>query len=107
MLPLFAPRVLSTMTGNPVSMSVFPLVPPELSYNSTCSRTHWVGLGSYSPSRGMTFVPSTVPRLTGTDLQHRPVLESSVPRAAGRDPERGRPHRALLSQCVSPRRHRR
>ena len=33
--------------------SVVPLVPPERSYSSTWSRTHWVGLGSYSPERGM------------------------------------------------------
>ena len=46
--------------GQPrVHAASFPLVPPELSYSSTCSRTHCVGLGSYSPSRGMVSVSSS------------------------------------------------
>src|SRR3954452_25363569 len=50
-LPDFAPMVVRRMTGLPCN--VVPLVPPERSYSSTWSRTHWVGLGSYSPERGM------------------------------------------------------
>src|SRR6516162_2252505 len=34
-------------TGNPVSRRVMPLVPPLLSYSSTCSRTQSRGLGIY------------------------------------------------------------
>ena len=34
-------------TGNPVSRRVVPLVPPLLSYSSTCSRTQSRGLGTY------------------------------------------------------------
>lgn len=50
-LPLLAPRVVSRITG--MSRIVIPSLPPDFSMRSTCSRTHWVGLGSYSPSRGM------------------------------------------------------
>src|SRR5204863_9994042 len=35
------------ITGNPVSRRVVPLVPPLLSYSSTCSRTQSRGLGTY------------------------------------------------------------
>src|SRR4051794_3651714 len=38
-------------TGSP--RIVVPSVPPERSYNSTCSRALLSGLGSYSPCRGM------------------------------------------------------
>ncbi len=54
-LPLFAPRIVTMTTGRPVSQSVVPSVPPELSYSSTWSRIHCAGLGSYSPSRGIAF----------------------------------------------------
>src|SRR5689334_5965787 len=50
-LPDLAPTVVRRMTGRP--RRVVPRVPPERSYSSTCSRTHAVGLGSYSPVRGM------------------------------------------------------
>src|SRR5262245_26779074 len=36
------------ITGNPVSPSVVPSLPPLFSYSSTCSRTHCRGLGMYS-----------------------------------------------------------
>src|SRR5262245_65360058 len=35
------------ITGSPVSRRVVPLVPPLLSYSSTCSRTQSRGLGMY------------------------------------------------------------
>ena len=34
-LPLLAPRLVTITTGRPVSRSVVPWVPPELSYSST------------------------------------------------------------------------
>ena len=46
-----APREVITTTGTPRSM--VPLVPPELSYSSTWSRTHFALLGSYSPCSGI------------------------------------------------------
>src|SRR5690349_9056106 len=61
-LPLLTPRLVRMTTGSP--RIVVPSVPPEPSYFSTCSRTHAVGLGSYSPSRGMTSLPSSETRVT-------------------------------------------
>jgi hypothetical protein len=55
-LPLRAPRLVMITTGRPVSRSVVPCVPPELSYCSTCSRTQAHVLGSYSPSIVMALV---------------------------------------------------
>src|SRR6266446_1607995 len=52
-LPLLAPRLVTITTGRPVSRSVVPCVPPELSYSSTWSRTQPRVLGSYSPLTGM------------------------------------------------------
>src|SRR5258708_33112775 len=40
-------RWVTRTTGNPVSRRVVPLVPPLLSYGSTCSRTQSRGLGIY------------------------------------------------------------
>src|SRR5690606_32019287 len=48
-----APRMVTTMTGIPVSRSVVARVPPDASYSATCSRTQSSALGSYSPSIGM------------------------------------------------------
>src|SRR6476660_5288082 len=59
-LPLLAPRLVTITTGRPVSRSVVPLVPPELSYSWTWLRTHACALGSYSPSTGI------------PDSQHQP-----------------------------------
>ncbi|MCP2259871.1 Helix-turn-helix domain-containing protein [Streptoalloteichus tenebrarius] len=68
-LPLFAPRIVTMTTGRPVSHSVVPSVPPELSYSSTCSRTHWAGLGSYSSSRGIAFTPLSTRQAKGLTLE--------------------------------------
>jgi hypothetical protein len=43
-LPDFAPTEVITTTGNPFSS--VPRVPPDDSYSSTFSRTHWVLLGT-------------------------------------------------------------
>ena len=51
--PLTRPRMVTMITGISVLPSVFPRLPPELSYSATWSRTHWAGLGSYSPSMDM------------------------------------------------------
>src|SRR5580704_8696099 len=48
-------------TGSPVSRSVVPRVPPELSYSSTWSRTQAAVLGSYSPSIGIPLVNTMNP----------------------------------------------
>src|ERR1700738_3171809 len=45
--PVLLPQCVTRTTGNPVSRSVVPLVPPLLSYSSTCSRTQSRGLGTY------------------------------------------------------------
>jgi len=45
-LPLFAPRVVTTMMGISVSRSVLARWPPEASYSATWSRTQSQGLGS-------------------------------------------------------------
>src|SRR5215467_3163790 len=45
--PVLFPVLVTMITGNPVSRSVLPFVPPLLSYSSTCSRTQSLGLGMY------------------------------------------------------------
>src|SRR5207249_4342621 len=50
-LPDFAPWLVSTITGLP--FCVPPSAPLVASYNSTCRRTRSLGLGSYSPLRGI------------------------------------------------------
>src|SRR5690348_3138675 len=78
-LPLLAPRLVTITTGRPVSRSVVPCVPPELSYSSTWSRTHARGLGSYSPSTGIALL-NTRRRATpaGRDTSHdRDGLEAA------------------------------
>src|SRR5262249_61556130 len=45
--PVLLPQWVTRTTGKPVSRSVVPLVPPLLSYSSTCSRTQSRGLGIY------------------------------------------------------------
>src|SRR5262245_20171835 len=50
-LPDFAPRRVSSTTDIPNRL--IPSAPPEASIFSTWSRTHPVGLGSYSPVIGM------------------------------------------------------
>src|SRR5258707_3057451 len=50
-LPDFAPGLVSTITGLP--FWVPPSAPLVASYNSTCRRTRSLGLGSYSPLRGI------------------------------------------------------
>jgi hypothetical protein len=52
-LPLFAPSVVSTMTGIPVSYSVCASVPPDASYRSACLRAQALVLGAYSPCSGI------------------------------------------------------
>src|SRR5215467_2786908 len=86
-LPLFAPRLVTITTGRPVSRSVVPWVPPELSYNSTWSRTHAARLGSYSPSTGMAIFNTTrgPPRQAGTPSHDRDGLEAAGDGAAGGD----------------------
>src|SRR3954454_1754325 len=60
-LPLLLPRVVTMITGMPVSRSVLASLPPEASYASTWLRTHADGLGSYSPWRGMAcYLPNGV-----------------------------------------------
>src|SRR5215469_5224698 len=63
-LPLYTPRLVTITTGKPVSRSVVPRIPPELSYSSTWSRTQAFVLGSYSPSTGMPIFNTR--RLPGT-----------------------------------------
>src|SRR5205085_1115439 len=50
-LPELAPSDVITTTGTP--RNVAPLVPPDVSYSWTCSRTHFAWLGSYSPCSGI------------------------------------------------------
>ena len=57
---------------------VVPLLPPERSYSSTCSRTHWVGLGSYSPEKG--HAPS---QHHGAGTPHEGAAEMAAARCAG------------------------
>src|SRR6476620_8967238 len=59
-MPDRAPSVVRMTTGRP--RRVVPRVPPEDSYSSTWSRTHFWGLGWYSPCRGM----SVTTRHTGS-----------------------------------------
>src|SRR5262249_28542781 len=47
MAPVLLPQCVTSTTGSPVSRRVVPLVPPLLSYSSTCSRTQSRGLGRY------------------------------------------------------------
>src|SRR5580698_3658968 len=51
--PLLLPRLVTMITGRPVSRSVLARWPPDASYSATWSRTHRAVLGSYSPSRLM------------------------------------------------------
>ena len=57
-----APRLVIIMTGIPVSLWVFYSVPPDISYNSTYSRTLGFGLGSWAISSGTTKPPVVVMR---------------------------------------------
>ncbi|CKV43089.1 Uncharacterised protein [Mycobacterium tuberculosis] len=50
-LPVFAPTVVSRMTGFPCSC--VPSVPPDFIYVSACSRDQSSGLGAYSPESGI------------------------------------------------------
>jgi len=52
-LPHRAPTDVTITTGLPVSRSVLPRAPPEDSWASTWSRTHFSGLGSYPPVSGI------------------------------------------------------
>src|SRR4051794_37657479 len=74
MLPLLLPRIVTMITGSPVSRRVLALVPPDASYCSTWSRTHWARLGMYSPCKVMTppYGPrsrATVPRMANKTFE--------------------------------------
>src|SRR4051812_36436264 len=79
-LPLLLPRVVTMITGSPVSRRVLARWPPDLSYSSTWSRTHLAGLGSYSPSSVMG------PTLGGgpTALDNAPGSGSNGPMGLGK-----------------------
>ena len=53
-LPDLAPtEVMTTIGHSGIPRSVLASRPLEASYFSTWSRTHWAGLGSYSPESAM------------------------------------------------------
>src|SRR5450759_3645325 len=62
-LPDRAPLDVTTIVGTP--RSSVPRVPPDPSYSSTCSRTHWAAGGSYSPCNGIVCLLLVV-RFVGT-----------------------------------------
>src|ERR1035438_4564501 len=82
--------MVTMITGISVSPSVFPRWPPELSYSATWSRTHWAGLGSYSPSMGMTrfYAPAALsgagPRLEGEQPPERARYRTGAERLSSR-----------------------